>query len=220
MGTSFKSKGESEYHKTTEKRNQNFSDWGKKTLVAFRYERLPDFCYVCGKLNHQEHECEEVIKMKKDGRKIHREYGPWLRAEGPGFQVMKGGTSCSKSIEDSASSHFLRSTGGKTMDNNKKGQQSGDHSRRPEEQRRKDKGKFQELMDEAVDSLPVIQGKEQLPDLTLCNMAEFHNPVSKTVEKLPAVVEKTAFTKASGSNSIEGVLLDIDVHTSIKTVTN
>ena len=70
----------------------------------FKYERLPDFCYI--RLNHQEQECEEVIKMKMEGRKINREYESWLRAEGPGFQALKGRPYFTSSMGES-SSNFL-----------------------------------------------------------------------------------------------------------------
>ncbi|XVF51215.1 hypothetical protein PTKIN_Ptkin04bG0166900 [Pterospermum kingtungense] len=54
---------------------------GEKVRVRFRYERLPDFCFTCGKLDHQEAECGIFIRMKKDGLAISRMFGPWLRAE-------------------------------------------------------------------------------------------------------------------------------------------
>ena len=38
-----------------------------KVLAIFHYERLPDFCYVCEKLDHQEHDCNEAVCMKKVG---------------------------------------------------------------------------------------------------------------------------------------------------------
>ena len=34
---------------------------GGRVLAMFCYEHLPDFCYVCGKLNHQEQDCEDVV---------------------------------------------------------------------------------------------------------------------------------------------------------------
>ena len=41
-----------------------------KVLATFRYERLPDFCYVCGRLDHLKTDCDEVVWMKKEGMKI------------------------------------------------------------------------------------------------------------------------------------------------------
>lgn len=73
-----------------------------KLLVSFRYERLPDFCYVCGCLSHHESECDKAISMKRETGKVVREYGPWLRAEaevprsnlakfdGPGISFTRG----------------------------------------------------------------------------------------------------------------------------------
>ena len=40
---------------------------GESILAIFKYERLPDFCYICGRLTHQELECDEVVKMRKMG---------------------------------------------------------------------------------------------------------------------------------------------------------
>ncbi|XVE52439.1 hypothetical protein DITRI_Ditri02bG0122400 [Diplodiscus trichospermus] len=38
---------------------------GKKIRTTFKYERLPDFCYVCGMPDHQEQECNEAIRIMK-----------------------------------------------------------------------------------------------------------------------------------------------------------
>ena len=43
-----------------------------KVLATFKYERLPDFCYVCGRLDHLEDDCNEVVRLKKEGMKIQR----------------------------------------------------------------------------------------------------------------------------------------------------
>ncbi|XVF17260.1 hypothetical protein REPUB_Repub10bG0104600 [Reevesia pubescens] len=36
-----------------------------KVLVLFKYESLLDFCYVCGRLDHHESECNDAVQMKK-----------------------------------------------------------------------------------------------------------------------------------------------------------
>ena len=36
---------------------------GKKFLALFKYERLPDFCYICGKLDHQELDCGVSLSL-------------------------------------------------------------------------------------------------------------------------------------------------------------
>ena len=55
---------------------------GGQALAVFKYERLPDFCFVCGKLDHQENECDEAVKAMKLYGGVSREYSPWLKVEG------------------------------------------------------------------------------------------------------------------------------------------
>ena len=52
--------------------------------------------------------------MKKDGRKVIREYGSWLRAEGPGFQVSKGKPSYVSSTGESSSNFSSQGIGAKS----------------------------------------------------------------------------------------------------------
>ncbi|KAF7835208.1 cysteine desulfurase mitochondrial-like [Senna tora] len=47
--------------------------------VFFRYERLLDFCYVCGKLGHAIKDCNSDNHDDLDDEQ-HLTYGPWLRA--------------------------------------------------------------------------------------------------------------------------------------------
>ena len=48
--------------------------------VEFKYERLPVFCYLCGKLDHDENECLEWLRSVGPIRAKEKQYGPWLRA--------------------------------------------------------------------------------------------------------------------------------------------
>lgn len=61
--------------------------------VAFRYERLLVFCYKCGKLNHDERDCQGKSKFRGNQRSVESQYGPWLKVD-PGkmqkTQVIEG----------------------------------------------------------------------------------------------------------------------------------
>ncbi|XVF06914.1 hypothetical protein REPUB_Repub06bG0092200 [Reevesia pubescens] len=53
----------------------------EKIMVTFKYERLPDLCYICGCLDHLESDCHTSVIMKKELGVVKREYGFWLRAK-------------------------------------------------------------------------------------------------------------------------------------------
>ena len=42
-------------------------------IAIFKYERLSDFCYICRCLNHQEVDCDEVVRLRKEGVKAQRD---------------------------------------------------------------------------------------------------------------------------------------------------
>ncbi|XP_058763301.1 uncharacterized protein LOC131636707 [Vicia villosa] len=56
----------------------------KNLRVHFKYERLPTFCFVCGKIGHQMKDCEEVGDLSEEGFENLEEqdlsFGMWLRA--------------------------------------------------------------------------------------------------------------------------------------------
>lgn len=54
--------------------------------LEFQYERLPDFCYYCGFLDHTERDCLEAFAAGI-GQIIPREYGESLRARMPRTQM-------------------------------------------------------------------------------------------------------------------------------------
>jgi hypothetical protein len=80
---------------------------GKELKVFFKYERLPTFCFVCGRIGHQIKDCEELdSKDDADFEDIEEKelpFGQWLRASPlPKFtaEVKKENSSgsCSKSL--------------------------------------------------------------------------------------------------------------------------
>ena len=46
---------------------------GEKCWVSFRYERLPVFCFQCGKLGHDEKHCLDLLDQQNP-----KQYGDWL----------------------------------------------------------------------------------------------------------------------------------------------
>ena len=38
---------------------------GETVFAIFKYERLLDFCYICGRLDHWESKCDMVVRMRK-----------------------------------------------------------------------------------------------------------------------------------------------------------
>lgn len=46
--------------------------------VGVKYERLEDFCFFCGKLDHVEKECQRPVKNISDDDMVYQ-YGPYLR---------------------------------------------------------------------------------------------------------------------------------------------
>lgn len=53
---------------------------GETKWVYLRYERLPYYCAVCGRLGHQDRECHQANQQRKEKGKIDIQYGNWLRA--------------------------------------------------------------------------------------------------------------------------------------------
>ena len=51
---------------------------GEKFWVSFRYERLPTFCFHCGRLGHDLKHCQEISNSQDSSN----QYGDWLRAQG------------------------------------------------------------------------------------------------------------------------------------------
>lgn len=53
-------------------------DNGSKGWVSFKYERLPNVCYWCSRLNHFDRDCERWIESSETLTQKDQEYDPWL----------------------------------------------------------------------------------------------------------------------------------------------
>ena len=53
---------------------------GGEVWVNFKYERLPNICYWCGCLTHNDRDCEVWINSDGSLKVGDQEYRPWLRA--------------------------------------------------------------------------------------------------------------------------------------------
>ncbi|CAJ2638278.1 unnamed protein product [Trifolium pratense] len=80
---------------------------GKRLHVFFKYERLPNFCYMCRRIGHQMKDCEEVEGNEEDGYEDIEEkelpYGSWLKASplpkiSGDIKKEQSSSSCSKSL--------------------------------------------------------------------------------------------------------------------------
>lgn len=53
-----------------------------KVWISFKYERLPEICYVCSCLNHLEKDCECDTEFRMVSRSVMKLFGPSLKADG------------------------------------------------------------------------------------------------------------------------------------------
>lgn len=67
---------------------------GNDIWANVKYERLFDFCYRCGKLDHTTQSCKDKVQMSKT-KSVLPLYGPWLieiRPKSSHPMRMSGGT--------------------------------------------------------------------------------------------------------------------------------
>lgn len=53
---------------------------GSRVWVDFRYEKRPDYCYICGCLDHNDKDCDKQLELKYESCVVMRLYGNWIRA--------------------------------------------------------------------------------------------------------------------------------------------
>ena len=58
--------------------------WSKGERIGralLKFECLLNFCYWCGRVNHNERDCEVWLRGKGNLKKEDQQYGDWRRAE-------------------------------------------------------------------------------------------------------------------------------------------
>ena len=51
---------------------------GKEGWVSLKYERLPNICYWCGRLTHNDRECQLWVKSRGTLKVENQQFGVWL----------------------------------------------------------------------------------------------------------------------------------------------
>ena len=54
---------------------------GVDRWVLFKYERLSNFCYLCGLLEHDLKECPKSKGEDRNGVTVDLQYGAWMRGD-------------------------------------------------------------------------------------------------------------------------------------------
>lgn len=54
----------------------------KHVWVTFKYEKIPDLCFVCGCLNHMKADCAMAVALHLSGKKVMRNYEKGIRTDG------------------------------------------------------------------------------------------------------------------------------------------
>lgn len=65
--------------------------------ITIRYERIPDFCFKCGRIFHVAKECTEA-KDNMETNKERFEFGAWMKFQG--FPILSKDPEISKSKEE------------------------------------------------------------------------------------------------------------------------
>lgn len=93
-----------------------------EVMVHCKYEKLGDFCFVCGLLSHTERFCKK--KLESSTSSGGKEWGQWLRA--PPRRAMEGGKS--KWLREETDSEWGRQDGGTKQGTTNQGFQKNNYS--------------------------------------------------------------------------------------------
>ncbi|TXG51369.1 hypothetical protein EZV62_023893 [Acer yangbiense] len=70
------------------------------TMVSLKYERLPEFCFTCGRIGHSNKECQDEEAKEATLEETVSKYGSWLKAPIPDRTKIKGGVQVNVSSSD------------------------------------------------------------------------------------------------------------------------
>ncbi|XP_058782243.1 uncharacterized protein LOC131656565 [Vicia villosa] len=141
----------------------------KKLRVHFKYKRLPNFCFACGRLGHQLKDCEALEGLGEEGFEELDEqdlsFGLWLRASPlpKAIEEQKrkesSSSTCSKSLFNVSSSHSRCGNKGKDKGGEEVEQQHGGNgsSKETQEVQKKDKVDNMREIESVAESLGAVE---------------------------------------------------------------
>lgn len=170
------------------KRGSKLHFQGKDIWVDYKYERLPNFCFICGRIGHQMRDCEDMAEHDQEGyseiEEKEQAFGPWLRASPlPKITYELGkessSSACSKNLFPSHS--------------NNKGQNSGTETEKEDEVEQQESqthhnGAKKDQPNVAASSgalVPMVQNEVEGVAESLGAVTIFQTPKVQTVEQTP-----------------------------------
>ncbi|KAF5443021.1 hypothetical protein F2P56_035618 [Juglans regia] len=85
-----------------------------KYWIPFKYERLPNFCYHCGKIKHVTGMCDKLDRGKASLEGFNQQYGAWLRTS-PKSSFAEGSQSRRETGQGRISGHDQRKGDGEVQ---------------------------------------------------------------------------------------------------------
>ncbi|XP_030936068.1 uncharacterized protein LOC115961187 [Quercus lobata] len=166
---------------------------GVDRWVLFKYERLPNFCYRCGLLEHDLKECPQNRGVDDEGKTEELQYGAWMR----GDPVKKSGWE----------SHFIKKNDGGDIWGKRTG--SGDRSPMVQTPRSKAGGSEKEASGVQILGESSEEMSTKKSERGERNKVEFHQNgmLSKTRETpkdTPSILVKVGEVSVQATNVKEG----------------
>ncbi|XP_030924789.1 uncharacterized protein LOC115951782 [Quercus lobata] len=96
-------------------------DEGVARWVLFKYERLPNFCYRCGLLEHDLKDCTQKEELDKTRKIGELQYGAWMRGvqgriPDDNYRFSKAQTSRNETVGTDKRKSVVQNLGEKTLD--------------------------------------------------------------------------------------------------------
>jgi hypothetical protein len=195
---------------------------GKMVWVNFRYEKLPHFCFNCGRIFHNKEQCSDQKGPSQENDEAPKRWGTWLRAEEVRFtqgKMRPGGGRASSPLQKS----FIDQKGGDNGGEAAPGDQQEAERGEPQDQQGGDPNKsvrshsigndiekqiLQSILRREVrDTKAAETGHTQSPNRR-CDFMELML-TSDLLDKADyPLVHEESFTKADGDRTQEAIVGD------------